>query len=163
MSPTKSEGRPSGSAWDDPSHWEELKKPSACPICLAGHPEDVLADHPATWITAGPDAPLPGYACVVSKRHVVEPFDLPADDLAAFWDEAMSAARVLQRLFTPAKLNYEIHGNTIPHLHLHLFPRYAGDPYVGGPIDVRRACFTRTHEDLERMRRAFEEAADASR
>lgn len=35
------------------------------------------------------------------------------------------------------KVNYEIHGNTIPHLHVHLFPRYRGDPFEGGPIDPR--------------------------
>jgi diadenosine tetraphosphate (Ap4A) HIT family hydrolase len=148
----------SGSAWDDPSHWEELKQAGACPICLAGRPEHVLADRRATWITAAPEAPLPGYACVVSKRHVVEPFELPADELAAFWDDAMFAARVLKTIFDPAKLNYEIHGNTIPHLHLHLYPRYAGDPYVGGPIDFRLTGFSRTHAELERMRRAFEDA-----
>ena len=27
------------------------------------------------------------------------------------------------------KMNYEVHGNTIPHLHMHFFPRYAGDPF----------------------------------
>ncbi|MGB6535125.1 MAG: hypothetical protein WBF58_04100 [Xanthobacteraceae bacterium] len=32
-------------------------------------------------------------------------------------------------------MNYEIHGNTIPHLHLHIFPRYRGDPFEGRPID----------------------------
>ncbi len=148
-----------GSAWDDPARWEELKRPSACPICLAGSPKDVLCEWRATWVTAGPDAPLPGYACVVSKLHVVEPFELPADDLASFWDEAMFAARVLKRLFRPTKLNYEIHGNTIPHLHLHLLPRYAGDPYVGGPIDFRQSGFSRTQVDLERMRKAFDDGA----
>ncbi len=90
---------------------------------------------------------------------MVEPFELPADDLASFWDEAMFAARVLKRLFRPMKLNYEIHGNTIPHLHLHLFPRYAGDPYVGGPIDFRQSGFSRTQVDLERMRKAFDDGA----
>ena len=37
------------------------------------------------------------------------------------------------------KLNYEIHGNTVPHLHVHLFPRYVGDAFEGGPIDPRAA------------------------
>ena len=36
------------------------------------------------------------------------------------------------------KLNYEIHGNTIPHLHVHIFPGYVGDPFEGGPIDPKR-------------------------
>jgi len=35
------------------------------------------------------------------------------------------------------KLNYEIHGNTVPHLHVHIFPRYVGDPFEGTPIDPR--------------------------
>lgn len=72
----------------------------------------------------------------------------------------MLAARVLKTLFSPTKLNYEIHGNTIPHLHLHLFPRYAADPYVGGPIDFRQAGFSRAQVDLERMREAFVKAFD---
>jgi diadenosine tetraphosphate (Ap4A) HIT family hydrolase len=115
----------------------------------------VIAELATTWVTAGVEAPLPGYACVVSKRHVVEPFELAPRERAAFWREAMLAARVLHDLCRPAKLNYEIHGNTVPHLHLHLFPRFADDPYVGGPIDPRRASFRRTPADLERMRRAF--------
>lgn len=38
----------------------------------------------------------------------------------------------------PIKINYEIHGNTLPHLHVHVFPRYAGDPFEGRPIDPRQ-------------------------
>jgi diadenosine tetraphosphate (Ap4A) HIT family hydrolase len=33
------------------------------------------------------------------------------------------------------KLNLEIHGNTLPHLHVHVFPRYIGDRFERGPID----------------------------
>ena len=62
----------------------------------------------------------------------------------------MLAARALSDLFRPSKMNYEIHGNTIPHLHMHLYPRFAGDPYEAGPI-TNRARFTRTAEDIERI------------
>jgi len=34
-------------------------------------------------------------------------------------------------------VNYEIHGNSIPHLHAHVYPRFRGDRFVGGPIDNR--------------------------
>jgi diadenosine tetraphosphate (Ap4A) HIT family hydrolase len=139
-------------AWSDAKEWADLKRPESCPICLRGTPLDVLAELSATWVTGGTEAPLPGYACVVSKLHVVEPFELTESDAQAFWHDAMLSARVLNQLFTPPKLNYEIHGNTIPHLHLHLFPRFVGDPYVGGPIDSRRARFTRTSADLDRLR-----------
>jgi diadenosine tetraphosphate (Ap4A) HIT family hydrolase len=129
----------------------DLKTARSCPICSRGGPLDVIADLDATWVTAGTDAPLPGYACVVSKNHVVEPFQLPPAERTAFWDEAMSVARVLCDLFAPTKMNYEIHGNTIPHLHMHLLPRFRGDPYVGRPIDLRCKAFARQPEDLVRL------------
>jgi diadenosine tetraphosphate (Ap4A) HIT family hydrolase len=146
------------SPWSDPAVWEEKKRQESCPICVHGQPLDVLADFPASWVTGGEDAPLPGYACVFSKHHVIEPFHLPPADAGAFWGDVMAAARVLDLLFKPTKMNYEIHGNTIPHLHAHLFPRFAEDPFVGGPIDPRRPQFKRTKDDLRRMRQALEDA-----
>jgi diadenosine tetraphosphate (Ap4A) HIT family hydrolase len=86
----------------------------ACIICRNGGPLDVIADRPTTWVTAPLSAPLPGYACVVSKRHVVEPFELDEPELSAFWAESMSVAAALSELLRPSKMNYEIHGNTIP-------------------------------------------------
>jgi diadenosine tetraphosphate (Ap4A) HIT family hydrolase len=67
----------------------------------------------------------------------------------------MLAARTVNELYRPTKMNYEIHGNTIPHLHLHLYPRFADDPYVGRPIDGRLALFTRSPEELGAIREAF--------
>lgn len=120
-----------------------------CPICARGTPLDVVAELESTWVTAGAEAPLPGYACVVAKRHVVEPFELAADDQSAFWLEAMQVAQVLSVLYEPMKLNYEIHGNTIPHLHMHLYPRFEGDPYSGAPIDPRLHSFRRSDVELQ--------------
>jgi diadenosine tetraphosphate (Ap4A) HIT family hydrolase len=144
-----------------------MKKARSCPICANGKPNDVVSEFATTWITAPAEAPLPGYLCVVSKQHVVEPFELPPPESIAFWQEAMLAARTLNDLYHPVKLNYEIHGNTIPHLHLHLYPRVADDPYVGGPIDPRRASFVRTTEELDTIRQALGDvvanAATASR
>jgi diadenosine tetraphosphate (Ap4A) HIT family hydrolase len=136
---------------------------SSCPICANGEPLDVVAEFATIWITAQPDAPLPGYVCVVCKRHVIEPFELPRSELIAFWQEAMLVARTVNELYRPSKMNYEIHGNTIPHLHLHLYPRFADDPYVGGPIDTRLASFSRSPEQLSAIRRAFSQiTADSS-
>jgi hypothetical protein len=67
----------------------------------------------------------------------------------------VAVARVVNELFQPVKLNYEIHGNTIPHLHLHLFPRYVGDPFEGGPIQGDERSALHSRDDLERMATAF--------
>jgi diadenosine tetraphosphate (Ap4A) HIT family hydrolase len=122
-----------------------------CPICASGHPLDVIAELDATWVSAPPVAVLPGYACVVARRHVEEPFQLPDDEMVAFWRESMAVARALSALFEPRKMNYEIHGNSIQHLHLHLYPRFSGDPFEGRPIAMDAPAFTRTEADLRRM------------
>lgn len=67
----------------------------------------------------------------------------------------MEAARALAELLQPIKMNYQINGNTIPHLHMHLYPRSAEDPYVGVPIDAGAASFARTVDDLARMSTAL--------
>jgi diadenosine tetraphosphate (Ap4A) HIT family hydrolase len=48
--------------------------------------------------------------------------------------EAQLSARVLKQVTGAVKINYEIHVNTVPHLHMHLFPRTLEDPFPGGPI-----------------------------
>jgi diadenosine tetraphosphate (Ap4A) HIT family hydrolase len=37
-------------------------------------------------------------------------------------------AEAIENCFHPHKLNYELLGNQVPHLHWHLFPRSADDP-----------------------------------
>lgn len=121
------------------------------------HPEWILAETDSCRISAWPEAVLPGYACVLSKRHVVEPYELSEADQARFFIDALAAARGLAELLRPAKMNYEIHGNTVPHLHMHLFPRIPGDVYVGYPNHCR-TLFTRTAADLAEMRQAVRAA-----
>jgi FdhD protein len=117
------------------------------------HPEWELAATEFCRISAWREGVLPGYACVLSTQHVIEPFELDERAQAGFFLDAMAAARGLARLFSPAKMNYEIHGNTVPHLHMHLFPRMPGDVYVGYPNHCR-TMFIRSDEEIDRMRRA---------
>jgi len=53
----------------------------------------VVAEGPRCWVTAPAKGPLPGYVCVVSRTHVVEPFDLPQEHQAAFWLDVCSVAQ----------------------------------------------------------------------
>ncbi|WP_211194677.1 HIT family protein [Pyxidicoccus fallax] len=46
-------------------------------------------------------------------------------------------SRAVKTLTGAVKLNYEVHGNTLPHLHMHFFSRYPGDPFEDGPIKPR--------------------------
>ena len=60
------------------------------------------------------------------------------EDAFAFLKDVMRVAKALKEVTGAAKINYEIHGNTIPHLHMHLFPRYLeGDRFGDGPMNPR--------------------------
>jgi diadenosine tetraphosphate (Ap4A) HIT family hydrolase len=78
-----------------------------------------------------------GYCCLVLRRHAVELYELSPDEASALIHDVQRVAEAVQKITGAIKLNYEIHGNTIPHLHVHLFPRYKGDPFENGPIDAR--------------------------
>ena len=76
-----------------------------------------------------------GYSIVVWRgRHVAEPTELDAAEAAAFWHELLHVGRALERALEPVKLNYELLGNSLPHLHAHVIPRYADDPRPGWPF-----------------------------
>jgi diadenosine tetraphosphate (Ap4A) HIT family hydrolase len=78
---------------------------------------------------------LPGYCLVVWRHgHVAEPTDLGRDAATGYWHEVLAVGRAVQSLFNPVKLNYMMLGNTVPHLHTHVLPRYPDDPAAGGPI-----------------------------
>ena len=73
-----------------------------------------------------------GYALVLLKRHVREPFELSPDVQCAHFREVMRAAEALNRTFRPRKMNFSCYGNAEPHVHWHLVPRHdeaAVDPW----------------------------------
>jgi Diadenosine tetraphosphate (Ap4A) hydrolase and other HIT family hydrolases len=79
-----------------------------------------------------------GYACLVFRRHALEFHDLSADEAAAYIRDVQKLSAAVASITGAVKMNYEVHGNTLPHLHMHFFPRYRGDPFEGGPIDPKR-------------------------
>lgn len=152
-----------GAVWSRSEEWAARRTPEGCVICQGGQPLDVIAEFDTCWATAGREEALPGYVCVVARNHYNEPFEMPADEQALFWLETMRIAAAVDDVVKPVKMNYEIHGNSLPHLHVHLFPRKPDDPYVGGPIDPRKASFRRTDEELARLAEAIRSVASPQR
>ena len=76
-----------------------------------------------------------GYAVAIWKhQHVAEPTQLPAEQAAGYWLETLRAGAAIERHLRPVKLNYLTPGNTQPHLHTHIVPRYPEDPLPGRPF-----------------------------
>jgi diadenosine tetraphosphate (Ap4A) HIT family hydrolase len=79
----------------------------------------------------------PGYVYVIWKgRHVTEPTELSDQDRAGFWSEVTMVASAMEERYQPIKMNWLSLGNGVPHLHVHLVPRYFDDPAAGGPIEA---------------------------
>jgi diadenosine tetraphosphate (Ap4A) HIT family hydrolase len=123
-----------------PASFYAVKRGEGCQMCDEGRPD---ADSYGERILAGrvSDAYLQraniqrGYTIVIWRgRHVAEPTELSTEDAAAYWSEVLRVARALEAHLSPAKMNYNILGNSLPHLHTHVIPRYANDPRPGWPF-----------------------------
>jgi diadenosine tetraphosphate (Ap4A) HIT family hydrolase len=123
-----------------PQSFYELKRGEGCPMCEQGRPEETR--HGARFFVGEvSDAYLQredvqrGYTVVVWRgRHVAEPTELSEEEASQYWLEVLEAGRRLERHYEPVKLNYQLLGNSLPHLHTHVMPRYALDPKPGWPF-----------------------------
>lgn len=75
-----------------------------------------------------------GYSLFLCKKHASELHDLEPAFKLAFLEEMSLVAQAVFEAFAPAKLNYELLGNTDRHLHWHLFPRHHDDPLPLLPV-----------------------------
>jgi len=125
---------------DWPDEFYELKRGAGCPMCEQGRPEET--EYGARFFEGEvADAYLQkakiqrGYSVVIWRgRHVAEPTDLSAEEASQYWLEVLEAGRRIERALEPVKLNYDVLGNSLPHLHTHVIPRYADDPKPGWPF-----------------------------
>ncbi len=75
-----------------------------------------------------------GYCVLVSRPHATELSQLDPEDLPSFLAEMCLLAEAIEKAVAPRKLNYELLGNQVPHLHWHLFPRPQDDPEPLKPV-----------------------------
>jgi diadenosine tetraphosphate (Ap4A) HIT family hydrolase len=111
-----------------------------CPMCAALGKGDndfsvAVFDGQVAEVRLERRTRLPGYCIVVWRLgHVAEPTDLDPELASRYWAEVLAAGAAVRELFNPVKMNYMTLGNTVPHLHTHVLPRYRDDAAPGGPI-----------------------------
>jgi diadenosine tetraphosphate (Ap4A) HIT family hydrolase len=100
---------------------------------------DDLATLEHSWVIVEAKAQgnLFGKCAVGSKIHSIDLMDMTFEDMSNFMSDIQRVAAVLKQVTGAVKINYEIHGNSGPHLHCHLFPRYLDDDFPSAPIDYR--------------------------
>ena len=75
-----------------------------------------------------------GYTVFTCKQHVSELHQLEQKFKMKYFEEMSLVAEAVFNVFQPDKMNYELLGNGVSHLHWHLYPRVAGDTPRKGPV-----------------------------
>jgi diadenosine tetraphosphate (Ap4A) HIT family hydrolase len=130
--------------------------PHDCPLCrrlaaLDDPPDaDVVWRFPHSIALLGAWQFYHGYCLLVARAHAAELSRLADADRRAFLDEMCLLARAIEAAVRPHKLNYELLGNQVPHLHWHLFPRRRDEPDALRPVWF--ALDRAERDDAERRR-----------
>jgi histidine triad (HIT) family protein len=73
-----------------------------------------------------------GHTLVVPKRHAETIYEITSDDLSAVMKVAQTVALAIKKALMPdgltvVQLNHKAAGQVVPHLHIHLIPRWEND------------------------------------
>ena len=94
----------------------------------------------------------PGHTLVIPKRHVSSYFDLTDEESLALMQLVRRAKTAIDAEFKPDDYNIGVNngplaGQTVPHVHIHIMPRYKNDvdDVLGGVrnIILERAVYKR--------------------
>ena len=106
-----------------------MSKP--CRFCNLSSTDVVIANELA--VVSRDSYPVsPGHTLVIPKRHVSSFFDTTKEERLALLELIDQAKLALDCEFHPAAYNLGLNdgpaaGQSIPHVHFHLIPRYEGD------------------------------------
>lgn len=102
-----------------------------------------------------------GWTVVVFQRHATELFHLAPTERIQLMEEVNRVAKALSQAYGAKKINYELLGNQLPHIHWHIIPRLPNDPAPLEPVwRVPHQPVLRTeaelHSDIQRIQQALE-------
>ena len=107
-----------------------------CTMCRRWNTDSDLRiiELPHSYVILNRDQYFPGYTLLFTRDHATELFHLVRDVRAALMEEVTLVAQALYTVYTPAKINYELLGNMVPHIHWHIVPRFSSEPLWPRPI-----------------------------
>lgn len=109
---------------------------STCTACVGTWPrqDHFIADLGLSKVYLHDDQFFPGWAVVVFQRHATELFHLAPTERFQLIEEVNRVADISAQVYQAKKMNYELLGNQLPHIHWHIIPRLAGDPAPLEPV-----------------------------
>ena len=102
----------------------------ACAICDTPWPELGSFSH---WrITVAHEQNYLGKCIIALRRHEEDFLALRAEEREEMWHAASAVRDALTRSFGPDHFNYQVLGNSVRHVHVHLTPRYTSPREFAG-------------------------------
>jgi ATP adenylyltransferase len=115
-------------------HYNQLERKGAegCPFCHPDAERELLAESATAYAILDKFPVNGGHALIIPKRHVASYFELTFREQSACWFMVDFVKPILEKQFNPDGFNVGINigehaGQTVPHVHIHLIPRYVGD------------------------------------
>ncbi|CAM3678493.1 HIT family protein [Polynucleobacter antarcticus] len=102
-----------------------------CPFCTL--PADRIIDSNEYGLVIRDGFPVsPGHTLIIPKRHIGSWFEITEEEQLGLLSLQARAQKILEKEFKPDGYNIGINdgpaaGQTVPHLHIHLIPRFKGD------------------------------------
>ena len=102
-----------------------------CPFCDVG-PERIVLSDPLGVVIRDAFPIAPGHTLIVPRRHIASFFLATEQEQQSLLALLREAKVGLESAFAPDAWNIGINdgpaaGQTVPHLHIHLIPRYTND------------------------------------
>ncbi len=103
-----------------------------CPFCNPDSERELILESATAYALFDKYPVSRGHALIIPKRHCTNYFQLSFKEQSACWFISNKVKEILIEDFTPDGFNVGINvneaaGQTVPHVHIHLIPRYFGD------------------------------------
>ena len=115
-------------------HFNHIKKvvQSNCPFCAPDIERELVTESATVYAMFDKYPVTQGHTLIIPKQHVENYFDLAERTKTACWLVVDRIKMLLTQRFQPNGFNVGINvghaaGQTVPHVHIHLIPRYTGD------------------------------------
>src|ERR1700751_2548127 len=95
---------------------------------------DVLWQDDSLCVPLADEHDYPGFCRVIWNAHVAEFSDLAAGERDRVMRVVYAVERAMRSVMQPVKVNLASLGNQVPHVHLHVIPRFSNDAHFPLPI-----------------------------
>lgn len=115
-------------------HFNQISKKenTDCIFCNPASDRELILESATAYAMFDKFPVNDGHALIIPKKHCANYFDLNFRDQSACWFMINKVKKVLSERFNPDGFNIGLNvnssaGQTVPHVHIHIIPRYKGD------------------------------------